>query len=101
MDYPPFRCVYMVSFAGNDEKKVCEGAESFKDRLIKTGFCGNVLGPAPEYISKIKGDYRYSMYVKGGYEETKEALHKVYDNFIAPKDVRFYVTALSREVVTE
>ncbi|MBE6007923.1 MAG: primosomal protein N' [Lachnospiraceae bacterium] len=101
MEYPPFKGVYLVSFAGSDEKKVCDTAESFKAELLKTGFCGSLLGPAPEYISKIKGDYRYSMYIKGEYKEIKEYLHKVYDTFTPVKDVRFFVTALSREVVTE
>ena len=101
MEYPPFSSVYLVSFVGNDEKKVCDTAESFKAELLKTAFDGGVLGPAPEYISKIKGDYRYSMYIKGEYKEVKEYLHKVYDTFTPLKDVRFFATALSREVVTE
>ena len=102
MNYPPFSSVYLVSFVGNDEKKVCDSALMFKENLTdKCDFEGEVLGPAPEYISKIKGEYRYSMFVKGEYNHIKDTLGNVYNGFTPLKDVRFFVTALSREVVTE
>ncbi len=99
MGYPPFKAVYTVSFAGNDEQKVSLGAETFKKELQKINPYAELLGPSPEYISKIKGEYRYILFVKGNFEETTKLIHDVYDGFVPPKDVRFFVTALSREVV--
>lgn len=98
MGYPPFKCVYKVSFTGTDEKKVFNTAGNFKTGLEKADNTV-ILGPAPEYISKIKNQYRYAMYVTGEFMYIKSLLHNVYDSFPKNKDVHIYVTALSREVV--
>ena len=87
-----------MSFGGANENKVTETAVNFK-----AGFGKDenilILGPAPEYISKIKNEYRYAMYVTGEFEYVKKALHGVYDTLPKNKDVHVYVTALSREIV--
>ena len=98
MGYPPFKCVYKVSFGGANENKVTETAVNFKDGFGKDENI-LILGPAPEYISKIKNEYRYAMYITGEFEYVKKALHVVYDALPKNKDVHVYVTALSREIV--
>lgn len=100
MGYPPFSTVYSIGFFGSDEQKVKLSSENFKEELGKIEGNFSVLGPAPEYISKIKGEYRYSMLIKGDKEVTK-LLHSVYDTFTPVKDVRISVKALSREVVSK
>lgn len=100
MGYPPFTTAYSIGFSGSDEQRVKESSENFRAELERVEGSFSLLGPTPEYISKIKGEYRYSMLVKGD-RDIIGILHSVYDSFNAAKEVRVTLKALSREVVSK
>ena len=76
--YPPFSRIINLRFEGNKEeyveaaaKKAKETADSLlKDLLIKDIV---VLGPAPAFLSKIRGKYRWQMLLKG---KSTKSLHE-------------------------
>jgi primosomal protein N' (replication factor Y) len=67
MNYPPYTNVFMVMFSGVDEKNVIISLHKLleimnycnKKGLFKT------LGPAPAFVSKINGQFRRRLLVKG------------------------------------
>lgn len=67
MWYPPFCDMLSVLVSGGDEKTTLKAARFFKKQLapIET-VCGKyqILGPIPDYISKIKNKYRFKMIIK-------------------------------------
>lgn len=73
--YPPFSEMVKVGFAGMDERKVTEAAETFADLLRncleeltiscpKAKEAVQLLGPAPAVIAKVQNLYRWQLLVK-------------------------------------
>ncbi|MBI5286131.1 MAG: primosomal protein N', partial [Deltaproteobacteria bacterium] len=67
--YPPFCRLINLRLEGNNEKRVLETAKRLKGVAVKTleGFRADVqvLGPAPAFLYKLRGRYRWQMMVKG------------------------------------
>ena len=69
MNYPPFSRLARIVIRGKDEDAVCQSANLLSDQLRKTGEEGYpaviILGPSPAPLSKIGGNYRYHLILKG------------------------------------
>jgi len=66
--YPPFCRLIRVLITGQDEVKVKTGAEALS-KVIKKNFllhsaAGEILGPAPAPLAKIKGKHRWHLVAK-------------------------------------
>lgn len=66
LNYPPFIHVVEIKLRGKNEERVIKAAHDLsgdlnavKDKTV------DLVGPAPEFISKIKGQFRWNMILKG------------------------------------
>jgi primosomal protein N' (replication factor Y) len=71
MEYPPFSHVFMVLFAGPQEKPLITALQKL---LAIMQYCNKkgqfeMLGPAPAFVSKIKKQFRWRLLIKGKQEE--------------------------------
>ena len=71
MGYPPFSHVFMVLFAGLEEKPLITALHKL---LAIMQYCNKkgmfeMLGPAPAFVSKIKKQFRWKLLVKCEQEE--------------------------------
>ena len=69
MWYPPFCDMISVLISGRDEKYTMRAARNFKKQLAPIEkLCDKyrILGPVPDYISRIKNKYRFRMIIKCG-----------------------------------
>lgn len=65
LDYPPFAHLIHMVVSGEDEGKVIETSHAIAD-LIRAGrFSGQVLGPAPAPLAKLRGQHRHHLMLKG------------------------------------
>lgn len=62
MGYPPCSSCARVEITGLNEKNVINCSIEFADELTKRNLV--VLGPVPQYISKIKDEYRWLITIK-------------------------------------
>ncbi len=64
--YPPFCHLLRIIIVGKEQKKVIGSAEAIAHCLKKgiNSIAGDVLGPAPAPVSKIKDMYRWHLIVK-------------------------------------
>lgn len=77
LGYPPLRECAVMEFTGRDEKSVISGAQDTADRLKK--YDVDILGPVPEYISKIKDEYRWTLTVRqADARAVRQAVTEVY-----------------------
>ncbi|MEA5084292.1 MAG: primosomal protein N' [Lachnospiraceae bacterium] len=71
MAYPPFSSIFLVLAFGKNEKDVVEEIQRLsyilEERNMEKKF--EILGPSPAIISKIKDEYRWNIFIKGGSEE--------------------------------
>lgn len=63
--YPPFSDLIHMVLSGPEEAKVRETAAAIGGLLKQQPFPGEVLGPAPAPIPKLRGQYRYHLVLKG------------------------------------
>ena len=69
MNYPPFSRLARLVIRGKDEDKVQENAEELA-HVMKSNHAANnsqvsIFGPSPAPLSKIGGNYRYHIVLKG------------------------------------
>ncbi|MDD5424094.1 MAG: primosomal protein N' [Candidatus Omnitrophica bacterium] len=67
LGYPPFNHIIDIKLRGRNEERVIKAAHDLAAVLAAhiEGKDIDLVGPAPEFISKIKGQYRWSMFLKG------------------------------------
>lgn len=68
--YPPFSELILFGCSAPQEKKAREHAEALKKRIIAkapalNGEAGEVLGPSPAPVQKVKGHFRFHLLCKG------------------------------------
>ena len=67
--YPPFSRLVLIRLSGSREERVKGAAETIMKRAVgikeKGGLSVSVLGPVASPLSKIKGNYRYQILIKG------------------------------------
>lgn len=68
LNYPPFSRLINIVLSGLEEKRVEETAEKISQVLAESGILspGELLGPAPAPIARIKNRYRWHLVVKSG-----------------------------------
>lgn len=77
MGYPPCSRFASIEITGLNEKAVIECSNIMADSLRK--YKTDVLGPVPQYISKIKDEYRWVITVRGKAEnEPRNSVSQVY-----------------------
>lgn len=66
LNYPPFTHLVEIKLRGGNEQRVVESAKALADDL-KTSSAGNfeIVGPAPEFIWRLKEQFRWNMFLKG------------------------------------
>ncbi|HEY8346922.1 MAG TPA: primosomal protein N' [Symbiobacteriaceae bacterium] len=65
LGYPPFSHLIHLVIAGEAESRVRETAEAVRALLAEHRFSGEILGPAPAPIPRLRGLYRYHLVLKG------------------------------------
>ncbi|MFC1667335.1 primosomal protein N' [Candidatus Omnitrophota bacterium] len=66
LNLPPFSRMVSVMLRGRNEEKVLAVSESLREKLIKKDKSKKVeiLGPAPSAVSRLKGMYRWNLFLK-------------------------------------
>ena len=67
LNYPPFTHIVEIKLRGRKEENVAKAANDLAAvlNLFIAGKPVEMVGPAPEFISKIKGQYRWNLLLKG------------------------------------
>jgi primosomal protein N' (replication factor Y) len=65
LEYPPFTSLVNMVLSGEEELRVAETARAVADLLQDGGFTGDILGPAPAPLAKLRGQFRYHVMLKG------------------------------------
>lgn len=65
LNYPPFGRLTYLLFKGEKEEKVKRAAEIFLNCLSLPSNIGEILGPTPSPLAKIKDKYRFQIIIKG------------------------------------
>lgn len=65
LDYPPFAHLIHMVVSGEDEAKVIATAQSIGQLLHDGRFSGEVLGPAPAPLARLRGQFRHHLVLKG------------------------------------
>jgi primosomal protein N' (replication factor Y) len=63
LGYPPFNHLINLIFSGKDEKQASAAAEAV-GRWLGDKIGGEILGPAPAAISRLRGEWRYQLLIK-------------------------------------
>lgn len=91
LGYPPFSRLISLLVAGKEEKKAAKAAEDIGDFLVKRIPSG-VLGPAPAAISRLRGEWRYRVLLKGeNLEEMRRAAAETLDKVVIPGEIKVTV----------
>ncbi len=72
--YPPFCRLVSLRFSGESESDVQAAAEATADAIRASAEAADVelLGPAPQPLARLRGQYRWHVLLKGAHSE---ALH--------------------------
>ena len=66
LGYPPFSRLVLLMFRGVKEEAVAEAAGSVAEIMKKAlKGCGEVLGPVPSPLTRVRGKYRWQVILKG------------------------------------
>jgi primosomal protein N' (replication factor Y) (superfamily II helicase) len=65
LSYPPFAHLIHLVTSGEDEARVMHTAQGIADLLNAHRFTGEVLGPAPAPLARLRGQFRYHLVLKG------------------------------------
>ena len=78
-DYPPYGKMLQILV----QSKVDKRAESLAKALAKRVVQGvRVIGPSPDFISKVNDYYRYNLYLKSSSPEKIEESRKIMENYL-------------------
>ena len=83
LELPPFSHMIALTLKGRREENVIKEAEALRQRLEKKNQDGKVkiTGPAPDPVSRIKGMYRWNLYLSSdSVEDGTSLLKKVLGN---------------------
>ena len=65
LDYPPFAHLIHMVVSGEEEATVIETVQAIADLMRAGRFSGQVLGPAPAPLAKLRGQHRHHLMLKG------------------------------------
>ncbi len=90
--YPPFSTIVRFIFAADSEQDTIEAANNFHSALIDLGYSGEILGPSPCLLSKLKTKYRYHLVAKALKPSDLEQLKLAYKQYRSKlKDIGFLI----------
>ncbi|MCU0640837.1 MAG: primosomal protein N' [Candidatus Margulisbacteria bacterium] len=89
--YPPFTRLISVTVTAAEEKKAAKLIDQLAD-LLTARLKAGVLGPAPAPISRLRGEWRYHLLLKGT-ELTgmRSAVREVLAKAVIPADVKLAI----------
>lgn len=98
LHYPPFSRLLNVLFRGKDEAEVERAARDFSE-LLRRNQAGmydpiflQVLGPAPAPLTKLRGEYRWQILIKGEKpSQMRELVWNYLENFRGKRSRRVKV----------
>jgi primosomal protein N' (replication factor Y) len=91
LGYPPFNALINLVFSGREEKKVMKSAEDIAQFLEKR-LPGQILGPVPAAISKLRGEWRCQIVIKGKDLDTmRKALAETFKKAVLPAEIRVVI----------
>jgi len=78
LNFPPFCHMVTLTFRGRKEEKILKVAESLRKKFEKSNKSKaiEIIGPAPAPISRVKGMYRWNLFLKSDRVENATALLK-------------------------
>lgn len=83
--YPPFANLVNILVYGNSDIKCSKLASNIaqilKEQKEKNKYKLDILGPAPAFISKLKGKYRYQILIKGKKSAIDKSLSLIRDEY--------------------
>jgi len=92
LSYPPFSKLITLVISGKNGAKVSKIADDLAGFLKKGGSVARVLGPVPAVLSKIRGDYRYRILLKGkDLPAMRNLVCETMEKTVVPTDVRVIV----------
>jgi primosomal protein N' (replication factor Y) (superfamily II helicase) len=99
LDYPPFAHIVNFRFSAKKEESLQKAALTFRKRLSagveKTGVKGEILGPAPSPLYRLRGLYRRHLFVKTGqiskFVKFLSAWEQAEQNFGLPSSIKLIV----------
>ncbi|MBU0502388.1 MAG: primosomal protein N', partial [Candidatus Margulisbacteria bacterium] len=98
LSYPPFAKLVSLVISGQDCSKVSKIADDLANFIKKglgTGDLGlttRVLGPVPAVLSRLRGDYRFRILLKGkDLAAMRSAIAETLEKTVVPIDVRVIV----------
>jgi len=93
LSYPPFSKLITLVISGKNGAKASKIADDLAVFLRKgLGTGCQVLGPVPAVLSKIRGDYRYRILLKGkDLPAMRELVCETMEKTVVPTDVRVIV----------
>jgi primosomal protein N' (replication factor Y) len=84
LDYPPFTKLISLLISGAAQNKVAKVADDiagFLNRRLSQG----ILGPAPAAITRLRGDWRYRILLKGG--DLRGAVEETLQKVVVPREI--------------
>jgi primosomal protein N' (replication factor Y) len=91
LDYPPFSELISLVVSGRAQAKVAKTADDIAGFLNKR-LAKRVLGPAPAAISRLRGDWRYRLLIKGEkLEELRAVVAETLHKAVVPQEINVAV----------
>lgn len=81
LDYPPFSHLIHLVVSGAEEAPVIATAKAVADLLAAARFSGQVLGPAPAPLARLRGHFRHHLVLKG--DDLEQMVREVRSAFTA------------------
>lgn len=84
LGYPPVRSLLMIMLTGNDEMKLTRAAGKIGEKVAEglAGGKGDMTGPAPDKVPKIKDAYRQVIYCHSSSRENLVAVKDLVDEYM-------------------
>ncbi len=91
LGYPPYAQLIILMLSGIDEKKTQQIAGDLKT-LLSQRLTSGILGPAPAAVSKVRGQWRYHILLKGQNLVTmRTAVMESLAKMIVPRDIKIAI----------
>jgi primosomal protein N' (replication factor Y) (superfamily II helicase) len=89
--YPPYSKLISLLFSGVDLKKVMKIADDAK-ALLSSRIESGILGPAPAVITRLRGNWRYQILLKGDdLDKLRSLVVEALSKLVVPIDIRLAI----------
>jgi len=88
LSFPPFTHIIRLTMRSRNEKRTIDAADNLKKFLEESLKGIEIAGPAPSPVSKVRGYFRWNVFLKAKNRSTMcEALKKALENYRKPHGV--------------